>query len=413
MPFLTYTRPHIARALLHQRVATLDLARQRAHEVGERGALYPWRTINGEEASAYYAASTAQYHINADIVFAANRYVALTGDVAFQADGFVELAIETARLWVHLGFYSEQKGGRFCINGVTGPDEYNTVVNNNAYTNLMARENLRIAVQAVELLRQCAPEAFRRVTDDTGLDLAELQTWRRAADEMYVPYDEKAGVHLQDDDFLEREVWDFANTPPDHYPLLLHYHPLVIYRHQVIKQADVVLATFLLGEHFTSAEKRRIFDYYDPLTTGDSSLSVCIQSVIAAELGYYDKAYRYFADAVVMDLGDIGGNVRDGLHIASLGGTWMALVHGFAGLRDHGGRLRFHPWLPEGWSRLRFRLRVRGQLLEVDIRVQGVEYRLLEGDRLPIEHAGETIDVRRDRPEARPLPPAVAIIPAV
>jgi trehalose/maltose hydrolase-like predicted phosphorylase len=246
----------------------LDLARQREREVGEKGALYPWRTINGEEASAYYAASTAQYHINADIVFAANRYVALTGDVEFLVDGFV--------------------------------------------------------------------------------DLAELKEWQRAADEMYIPYDEKAGVHLQDDDFLAREVWDFANTPPDHYPLLPHYHPLVIYRLQVIKQADVVLATFLLGEHFTAAEKRRIFDYYDPLTTGDSSLSVCIQSVMAVELGYYAQAYRYFADAVVMDLGDIGGNVRDGLHIASLGGTWMALVHGFAGLCDHGGRLRFHPWLPEG-----------------------------------------------------------------
>ena len=413
MPFLTYTSPRLTRALLHQRVAKLDLARQRAREVGEKGALYPWRTINGEEASAYYAAGTAQYHINADIVFAANRYVALTGDPAFLADGFADLAVETARLWAHLGFYSEQKGGKFCINAVTGPDEYNTVVNNNAYTNLMARENLRIAVQAVELLRQRAPDAFRRLVDDTALDLAELKAWQRAADEMYIPYDETAGVHLQDDAFLAREVWDFANTPLDHYPLLLHYHPLVIYRHQVIKQADVVLATFLLGEHFTSAEKRRIFDYYDPLTTGDSSLSVCIQSIMAAELGYYEKAYRYFADAVVMDLGDIGGNVRDGLHIASLGGTWIALVYGFAGLRDHGGRLRFHPWLPEGWTCLRFRLRVKDQLLEVDIRAQGVEYRLLEGDCLQIEHAGETLDVQRGRPEARPLPPTVEIIPAV
>jgi alpha,alpha-trehalose phosphorylase len=246
------------------------------------------------------------------------------------------MAVEAARLWADLGFYSERKGGRFCIDGVTGPDEYNTVVNNNAYTNLMAQENLRIAIGAVNLLRERAPAAFSRLVEATGLDLSELDEWGRAADHMYVPYDEKAGVHLQDDGFLDREPWDFEGTPAGHYPLLLHYHPLVIYRHQVIKQADMVLAAFLLGEHFTVEEKRRIFDYYDPLTTGDSSLSMCIQSIVAAEVGYCDKACRYFADACAMDLGDVGGNVRDGLHVAALGGTWMALVYGFAGLRDHG-----------------------------------------------------------------------------
>jgi alpha,alpha-trehalose phosphorylase len=208
---------------------------------------------------------------------------------------------------------------------------------------------------------------------------------------MYVPYDDAARVHLQDDGFLDREPWDFERTPASSYPLLLHYHPLVIYRHQVIKQADMVLATFLLGERFTREEKRRIFDYYDPLTTGDSSLSVCIQSIMAAELGDCEKACRYFADASVMDLGDVGGNVRDGLHVAALGGTWMALVHGFAGLRDHGGRPRFWPALPDGWRRLHFRLRVRGSLLDVDLRQELATYRLLEGDALEIEHRGERV----------------------
>jgi len=391
LPFLTYTRPHVARSLLEHRYSQLDRPRLRAREVGQKGALFPWRTINGDEASAYYAASTAQYHINADIVFAAQRYSQLSGDLEFFGHGFVEMAVETARLWADLGFYSERRDGRFCIDGVTGPDEYNTVVNNNAYTNLMARENLRTALGAVTLLREQAPAAYTQLVQSTSLEPSELEEWQRAADLMYLPYDEKAGVHLQDDGFLDREPWDFENTPSSHYPLLLHYHPLVIYRHQVIKQADMVLAAFLLGEHFTLEEKRRIFDYYDPLTTGDSSLSVCIQSIVAAEVGYCDEACRYFADASVMDLGDVGGNVRDGLHVAALGGTWMALVHGFAGLRDHGGRPRFRPALPPGWRRLRFRLQVRGSLFEVDLCQDRATYRLLEGDPLEIEHEGELL----------------------
>lgn len=391
LPFLVYTRPHVARSLLEHRYRQLGAARRRAREVGQRGALFPWRTINGEEASAYYAAGTAQYHIDADVTFAAQRYSQLTGDLDFLGHGFAEIAVETARLWADLGFYSERKGGRFCINGVTGPDEYNTVVNNNAYTNLMGKENLRIAIGAVELLRVRAPAAYTRLVGSTGLDLSELDEWRRAADLMYLPYDEKAGVHLQDDGFLDREPWDLEGTPASDYPLLLHHHPLVIYRHQVIKQADMVLGVFLLGEHFSVEEKRRIFDYYDPLTTGDSSLSVCIQSIVASEVGYCDRACRYFADACVMDLGDVGGNVRDGLHVAALGGTWMALVYGFAGLRDHGGRPRFRPALPRGWRRLRFRLRVRGSLLEVDLGQERATYQLLEGDALEIEHEGEPL----------------------
>jgi alpha,alpha-trehalose phosphorylase len=398
LPFLVYTAPHIARSLLDYRYSQLGRARRRAREVGQAGALFPWRTINGEEASAYYAAGTAQYHIDADIVFAADHYVALTGDLEFLGRGFTEMAVETARLWVDLGFYSKRKDGRFCINGVTGPDEYNTVVNNNAYTNLMARQSLLIAAGAVDLLRRRAPEAFSQMAEATRLDSGEPEKWRRAAELMYIPFDQEEGVHLQDDGFLDREIWDLDTIPPEKFPLLLHYHPLVIYRHQVIKQADLVLATFLLNDEFTEHEKRRIFDYYDPLTTGDSSLSACIESIMAFELGYHEKAYSYFADAVAMDLGDIGGNVKDGLHIASLAGTWLALVHGFAGLRDRGGRLSFRPRLPDDWTRLRFRLRVRDELLELDVRPGSVTYRLLNGTELEIQHEHESLRLVSDEP---------------
>src|SRR5262245_5631309 len=257
LPFLTYTSPWIARNLLTFRYKMLPQARARAKQLGHLGAMFPWRTINGEEASAYYAAGTAQYHINADIMYALRKYAQATGDEQFLRDFGAEMLVETARLWLDLSFYSETKGGKFCINGVTGPDEYNAVVNNNAYTNLMARENLRYAAQTVKLLQTAEPDAYNTLVHKTALDPSEVEMWIRAAENMYVPYDEKRQIILQDDSFLDREPWDFQNTPSEHYPLLLFYHPLNIYRKQVIKQADVVLAMFLLGDMFSPEAKKR------------------------------------------------------------------------------------------------------------------------------------------------------------
>ena len=249
-------------------------------------------------------------------------------------------------MWAGLGFFSERHGGSFVIHKVTGPDEYTTVVDNNLFTNLMAAENLRVAADAVDRLRTESPPDFRRVVERTGLADDEPANWRRAAEQIYVPYDEAAGVHLQDDGFLDQAPWDFAGTAPDRYPLLLHFHPLVIYRHQVIKQADVVLATVMLPERFSAEERRRIFDYYDPLTTGDSSLSECIQAIAAADAGKYRSAEEYLIDAVAVDMADTAGNLRDGMHVASAGGTWMAVVYGFAGYRWRTDVPEFSPMLP-------------------------------------------------------------------
>jgi alpha,alpha-trehalose phosphorylase len=293
LPFLIYTSPRIAKNLLTFRYKMLPQARARARQLGHRGAMFPWRTISGEEASAYYAAGTAQYHINADIMYALRKYVQATGDEPFLRDCGAEMLVETARLWLSLGFYSETKEGKFCINSVTGPDEYNTVVNNNAYTNLMARENLRYAAETVQCLQTTYPGAYNALVQKTALEPSEPQAWVRAVESMYVPYDEKLQIIPQDDSFLDREPWDFQNTPSDRYPLLLFYHPLNIYRKQVIKQADVVLAMFLLGNAFSAEAKKRNFEFYDPLTTGDSSLSSCVEAIIAAEVGDIDKAIRY------------------------------------------------------------------------------------------------------------------------
>jgi alpha,alpha-trehalose phosphorylase len=405
LPFLTYTSPWIAKNLLTFRYKMLPQARAHARQMGHRGAMFPWRTISGEEASAYYAAGTAQYHINADIMYALRKYVQATGDESFLQDCGTEMLVETARLWIDLGFYSDAKEGKFCINSVTGPDEYNTVVNNNAYTNLMARENLRYAAQTIEALRATKPDAYDVLAHKTALDPSEMAAWARAAESMYVPYDEKLNIVPQDDSFLDREPWDFKNTPLDHYPLLLFYHPLNIYRKQVIKQADVVLAMFLLGDAFSAETKKRNFEFYDPLTTGDSSLSSCVEAIIAAQIGDIEKAIRYGMAALLMDLADVGGNVKDGCHIASMGGTWMMLAYGLGGMRDDDGMLSFRPRrAPEDNAILRFPVSYRGQILEVELGLEKVEYALREGECLVIRHETEEIQLTRGQPRAvRPV----------
>jgi alpha,alpha-trehalose phosphorylase len=405
VPFLTYTSPWIAKSLLRFRYNMLPQARERARQLGHRGAMFPWRTINGEEASAYYAAGTAQYHINADIMYALRKYVQATGDELFLRDYGAEMLVETARFWRDIGFYSDERGGKFCINSVTGPDEYNAVVNNNAYTNLMARENLRYAAQTVESLSAANPDAYNALVRKTALEPLEPEAWKSAAQSMYVPYDEKRDIIPQDDSFLDREPWDFQTTPPDHYPLLLFYHPLNIYRKRVIKQADVVLAMFLLGDTFSLEAKKRNFEFYEPMTTGDSSLSSCVEAIIAAQTGDVDKAIKYGMAALLMDLADVGGNVKDGCHIASMGGTWMMFVYGLGGMRDDDGMLSFWPRrAPDDNVILRFPLTYRGQTLEIEITSEQVEYTLREGKCLVIHHETEKIKLTENHPFAvRPV----------
>lgn len=390
-PFFLYTHPEIGKKLLEYRYSILDKARVRAREMSQKGALYPWRTIGGEETSAYYPAGTAQYHINADIIHALRKYMTATNDMVFFLTAGAEMLFETARLWADLGDYIPRKGNRFCINNVTGPDEYTAIVNNNLYTNLMAKDHLEYAwIMARELQRNHSVE-YRALAERIKLQEKEIEEWKRAADMMYIPYDEKLGIHPQDDSFLEKAVWDFANTPPENYPLLLHYHPLVIYRYQVLKQADVVLALFLQGNRFTQAEKKRNFDYYEPITTHDSSLSPCSYSIIAAELGYLQRAYDYFMRTARMDLDDYNGNVKDGVHTAAMAGAWLSIVNGFAGFREYDGQLHFNPVVPEPLDGYRFTITFQSRLLEIDVTKENATYTLLEGEPLTIRHGHQPL----------------------
>ncbi len=394
LPVLTYTAPRAAGDALRWRHRTLDLARQRARQLCLHGAAFPWRTIHGEECSGYWPAGTAAFHINADIADAVVRYHAATDDEPFDRDIGVELLVETARLWRSLGHHDA--AGRFRIDGVTGPDEYSAIADNNVYTNLMAQRNLRAAADAVE-------RNPRRGTE-LGVDDEECASWRDAAEAMLLPYDEGRGVHPQAEGFTEHQVWDFDSTPPDHYPLLLHFPYFDLYRKQVVKQADLVLAMHLRGDAFSDDQKARNFAYYEPLTVRDSSLSACTQAVIAAEVGHVELAYDYVCEAALMDLDDLEHNTRDGVHIASLAGSWIAAVAGFGGMRDHDGELSFTPRLPDALSRLVFRLTFRGRRLTVEVRHERATYSLVDGPPLEITHHGERATIGSDGPLILPIP---------
>ncbi len=404
-PFLTYTQPHAARNLLHFRTRMLPAARTRAREMAQSGALFPWRTINGEEASAYYAAGSAQMHINADIAYALMQYIGATNDVGFLVRDGAELLVETARMWAELGFWRHNGTPSFHIHGVTGPDEYTTVVNNNLFTNVMARFNLEKAALVVGRMRVRYPEAYARLVSRLDLQPHEVEEWSRCADGMTIPFDAGLAIHPQDDFFLDREVWDLSRTPQNLRPLMLHYHPLVIYRFQVLKQADVVLAMFLQGDRFTQEQKRANFEYYDPITTGDSTLSAVVQSIVAAEVGYHEVALDYFHNAMYVDLGDLHDNTVDGLHVASAGGIWSALVFGFAGMKDRNGRLSFDPRLPDGWSHLRFPLAWRGSRMLVEVEPGAISFTVTEKgeEEVRIAVRGERISVRLGSPVRVPL----------
>ncbi|HYE83145.1 MAG TPA: glycosyl hydrolase family 65 protein [Clostridia bacterium] len=395
LPAFLYSKPDISRKLLEYRYSTLDKARARAREMShKKGALFPWRTINGEECSGYFPAGTAQYHINADIAHAIKSYMEATRDYEFLLLYGAEILFETARLWSDLGFYNSEKGGRFCINCVTGPDEYTAIVNNNFYTNLMAKENLEYAYNTAVWMKQNHQPDYERLASRIGLDMEEIVLWEIAACNMYLPYNEKHGIHSQDDSFLDKEVWDFGNVPKENYPLLLHYHPLVIYRYQVCKQADVVLALFLLGHKFTPEQKRRDYDYYEKVTTHDSSLSACIFSIVANDIGYHERAYDYFIKTARMDLDDYQGNTHHGVHTANMAGSWMGIVNGFAGMRTYDDVLSFQPYIHPSWEEYSFKITYRGSVIKLTVNSKATTYQLIQGKELKITHFGKSFLLR-------------------
>ncbi len=420
LPALVTLAPALARAMLTYRHRTLDHARRHARELDHpRGALYAWRTISGDECSAYFPGGSAQYHINAAVAWAVRLYVDASGDQAFLLEGGAEMIFETARIWLEVGHFNPRRGGAFCIHEVTGPDEYSALVDNNHYTNRMAQRHLRDAAATAEWMALTHPADYAALAARIGLQADEAAQWRAAAQAMYLPVDAALGIFPQDDGFLDKPRLPAAlATATGKQPLLLRMHPLSIYRHQVCKQADTLLALMLAGEHVDVAAKRRNFDYYEGVTVHDSTLSASTFAVIAAEVGHADKAHsHYFLDTLRVDLDDLHGNASHGLHMAAMAGSWLALTWGYGGLRVHGGMPALAPRLPAAWQGYRFGLRWRDAHLRVEVDREGVRYTLTEGSVLAFLHdgapqrlhAGQSL-LLRCAGFADPLPPLKAVI---
>lgn len=395
LPFFIYTQPEVAKSLLSYRYSILEQARDRAREMAiSNGALFAWRTINGEEASPYYPAGTAQIHINGDIAHAVDEYVQATDDTDFKWKKGLEIVSETARFYFEWGHFDETKDGAFVLNEVTGPDEYTALVNNNYYTNLIAQKNLLLATHWIEEALADDVKEAKEVLDAIGFKESELEDWKEAADKMCFPYDEEQQLSMQDDSFFSKKVWDFENTPVENRPLLLHYHPMTIYKHQVNKQADTVLAQIVFPEVFSLEQRARDYDYYEGVTTHDSSLSRSIFGIAASALDRMDKAYSYFMDTALMDLNDMQSNTKDGVHAANMGGTWMSIVKGFAGMSVVDNQLTFKPRLPKDWQALRFTIQFKNRHIKVEMSEGDTQYTLLSGEQLEIKHFDEELGLQ-------------------
>lgn len=390
LPIMQMTQPEIAESLLKYRHRILPMAGKRARELGHaKGVAYPWRTISGIECSGYFPAGTAQYHINADIAYAFIQHYLYNEDLDFMADYGLEVLFETARLWRAIGSFHR---GEFMIHSVTGPDEYTALVSNNYYTNAMAKYNLTWAVKLYEIFSKLGGERhekFKALCERLSLDDAEIDRMRDSAEHMYFAYDAVMDLYAQDDTFLTKPVWPFRDTPKDHYPLLLYFHPLTIYRHQVLKQADTLLAHFLLEDYVTDLQISNAYSYYEPLTTHDSSLSTCIYGIMASRCGREKQAESFFMESLRLDLDDTHHNTKDGLHMANMGGTLLGVVAGFSGLRIKEEGLVFRPTCPGMWQGYRYHIKYKARLLEVHVTESTFKLKCISGNPLEVEIFGE------------------------
>ena len=402
-PAFLYSTPEVARQLLVYRYSILPNAEKRAIEMEDEGALYAWNSINGEECGHVFEAATAQYHLNCDIAYAIKRYYYATDDWEFMKTYGIEILAKMSKCLSHRGNFIEHKGGRFCINGICGPDEYNPVVNNNLYTNWLTRDQFLFTLSVLDKLKEESVEAYEAMLSKCAVDEQELSRWKTAAEKMYIGYDEALGIYLQDDDFLDKDPIDVDAIPPEKLPLLTHLHPLNLWRYQVIKQADIVLLIYLYSHQFTQEMKQKIYDFYEPKTIHDSSLSAGIHCIVAQDIGYSTEAYGYLKQAARMDLDDVNRNTFNGVHSACQGSTYMMIVNGYAGMRDYDRKLHFKPAIPKHWKQYRFKVFHRGCRVEVTVDQANAAFRLIEGKEMTLECYGQDVKLKAGEKAVCPL----------
>lgn len=398
VPYFNYTDPALVRPLLMYRYSILDKAREQARLFDCPGAMFSWNSMNGEECGIVFEAASGQLHLNNAVAFAIAHYYRATDDRDFMYGPGAEILFETARFFAARGRFCAERDGQFGINVVCGPDEYGCNVDNNCYTNVMTQWHFRFASAVYDEMERDAPARLAELGNAIALTADEIQGWRRRADRMYIPYDSKLGIHKQDDQFLYRDAVDMTRIPHYH-DFRWEMHPINLWRTQVIKQADLLLLMFTQGHQYSKEQKQRNYAYYEPRTNHGSSLSPAIHCLLASELDLPEHRTQYFRDAAYMDLFDLKNNTGHGVHSACLGGVWMAVVNGLAGMRDDPDGLTLNPCLPSGWQSYTFHLRWQGRLLHIAVDVGQSRVRLCDGPAMALTLGGQPGHLSPEAPE--------------
>lgn len=376
--YLSLADPKVSLNLLKYRHNQLSGAEHNARQQGLKGALYPMVTFNGIENHNEWEITFEEIHRNGTIAYAIYNYTRYTGDETYLLNEGIEVLTEIARFWADRVHFS-QRAQRYMIHGVTGPNEYENNINNNWYTNLLAQWTLSYTIETLKKVSD-AKKADLRLSD------AELSQWQAIIEKMYLPQDEQLGIFLQQDGFLDKDIQPVSAIPADQRPINQHWSWDKILRSPYIKQADVLQGIWYFMDRFSAAEKKRNFDFYEPLTVHESSLSAAVHAILAADLHYEDKAVEMYARTARLDLDNYNNDTDDGLHITSMTGSWLAIVQGFAGMRiSDEGQLSFKPFLPKKWTAYEFHINFRGRLLKISVTADRTDIKLLKGDRLAIQ----------------------------
>ena len=381
--YLALAEPEVTRNLLQYRRNQLPQAQHNAREQGLAGALYPMVTFTGIECHNEWEITFEEIHRNGAIPYAIYNYTNYTGDESYLAKEGLEVLVEVSRFWADRVHYSKRHG-KYMIHGVTGPNEYENNINNNWYTNTLAAWVLQYTLDALQ----------KHPRPDLNISDAERGKWQDIIANMYYPEDKEQGIFVQHDGFLDKDIRPVSALSPDDLPLNQKWSWDKILRSPFIKQADVLQGIYFFGDRYTLDEKRRNFDYYEPMTVHESSLSPSIHAILAAELGKEAKAVEMYQRTARLDLDNYNNDTEDGLHITSMTGSWLAIVQGFAQMKTWGGSLSFAPFLPSDWTGYTFHINYRGRLIKIEVDGKNVTLRLLKGDALPLKLYGETLTLK-------------------
>ncbi|MGC1244424.1 MAG: glycoside hydrolase family 65 protein [Chryseosolibacter sp.] len=398
LPFYLGTAEQkVARNLLVYRYKHLQKAIENARKLGftDGAALYPMVTMNGEECHNEWEITFEEIHRNGAIAFAIFDYIRYTDDEQYLSEYGLEVLIGISRFWTQRINWSSHKN-KYVMLGVTGPNEYENNVSNNWYTNTIAVWTLKYTQQAIDFVRKDNPDRFQEIVRNTSFNEgSEVGKWKDIVEKMYYPADEKRGLFLQQDGFLDKELLKVTDLKPEDRPINQKWSWDRILRSCFIKQADVLQGLYLLEDEFTVAQIRENFDFYEPMTVHESSLSPCVHAILASKLGYKQKAYEFYLRTARLDLDDYNNDTEDGCHITSMAGTWLSVTKGFGGMRIKDGKLSFNPFLPEQWKSYSFRLEFRDRVIKVKVTREGTQTMLESGEPMDIYLKDEVVHLKR------------------